>query len=67
MFAVLQCTLSLYIKQTCKGLIALISYGGMDDVQVSGLYLVISLGDKITPDILFHSHFINKLLWLTMT
>jgi hypothetical protein len=39
----------------------------MDDVQVSGLYLVISLGDEITPDILFPTHFINKLLWLTMT
>jgi len=67
-FAV-QCTLSLHIKQTCfacKGLIAFISYGCMDDVQVSGLYLVISLGDEITPDILFHSHCINKLLRLTV-
>ena len=64
MFAV-QCTLSPYIKQTCfacKGLIAFISCGCVDDVQVSGLYLVISLGDKITLDILFHSHFIKKLL-----
>ena len=69
MFAV-QCTLSLYTKQTCfacKGLIAFISYGCMDDVQGSGLYFVIFLGDEITPDILFHSHFIKKLLWLTMT
>ena len=66
----MQCTLSPYIKQTCfpcKGLITFILYHCMDDVQVSGLYLVISLGDKITPDILFHSHFINKLLRLTMT
>jgi len=68
-FAV-QCTLSLYTKQTyfaCKGLIAFISYGGMDDVQGSGLYLVIPLGDEITQEILFQSHFINKLLWLTKT
>lgn len=60
-----QCMLSPYIKQTCfacRRLISLISYGCMDDVEVSGLYLVISLGDEITPDVLFHSHFINKLL-----
>lgn len=49
MFAV-QYTLSLYIKQTCfacKGLIAFISYGCLDDVQGSGLYLVISLDEKL--------------------
>jgi hypothetical protein len=50
-----------------KGLIAFISYGCMDDVQVSGLYLVISLGDKITQEFLFYSHFINILLQLTMS
>jgi hypothetical protein len=39
----------------------------MGDVQVSGLYLVTSLGDEITPEFLFHSHFINTLLQLTMS
>jgi hypothetical protein len=55
-----QYTQNPYVKQThfaFKGLIAFIVYGCMADVII-----VIYLGDVITPDILFHSHFTNTLL-----